>query len=129
MAIIHPYLGKKKKRKPTAEERELATSWEKLKLSHAKPLELGSQVKGKIPGTLVSKSKVRYQEPEPYKRKNENVPSLPMKGMATKPIADPAAAEKHAMKAHAGVAYNKGGLVFLSDADLAEQRTGVHKRR
>jgi len=128
MAIIKQYLGKKKKRKPTAAERELAESWEKLKLQHAKPLERGSEARGKLAGTSQHK-KQKHEPAIPYKRLTPDIPSLPMTGAATKPIADPAAAEKHAMKARAGIQFNKGGIQYLSDLDMAEQRTGVHKRR
>jgi hypothetical protein len=127
MAIIHPYMGKRKKQKPNAEQRALAEAWDRLQARHSNPLELGSKAKGKLPGTKNVKG-VPKAIPV-FKRKNEDIPSLPMNGTATLPISDPAAAEKHAMKARAGVNYNKGGLQFLSDLDMAEQKTGVHKRR
>lgn len=128
MAIIHPYLSRKKKRKPTEAERKLRAEWDRIVASHAKPLELGSKAKGKIPGTSTRNMKC-VPKVIPYHRETPDIPSLPMNGTATVPIIDPAAAEKHAMKRHAGIAFNKGGVMYLSDADLAEQRTGVHKRR
>jgi len=123
MAIIRPYLGRKKKRKPTAEEREQALKWEKLLAKHSKPLERGAQANG-----IKNVKGVPKAVPD-FKRQNPDIPSLPMSGVATKPISDPAAAEKHAMKARAGINYNKGGVQYLSDLDLKEQKSGTHRRR
>ena len=127
MAIIHPYLGRKKKRKPTEAERKLRAEWDRIVASHAKPLESGSKAKGKLPGTKNAKGVPKAQPI--FKRENEVVPSLPMNGTATVPIVDPAAAEKHAMKARAGQVYPKGGLQYMTDSDIQDDKTGLLRRR
>lgn len=123
MAIVSPKFKKRKPRKPTAEERELARNWEQVLAKHAKPLERGAKAKG-----IKNVKGVPKAVPD-FKRQGPDIPSVPMYGSATKPIADPAAAEKHAMKARAGINYNKGGVQYLSDLDLEEQKSGTHRRR
>lgn len=122
MAIIHPYLGRKKKRKPTEKERALRAEWERILNSHCKPLDLGAQAKGlKIKG-VAKPVKV-------YKRENPVIPSLPMNGVATRPIHDPAAGEKEALKGRVGQVYPKGGPQYMTDSDLKDSKDGLLRRR
>lgn len=43
MAIIYTSVGRKKKTKPTASQRQLQAEWEALQALHSKPLEKGMQ--------------------------------------------------------------------------------------
>lgn len=66
MQMIHTSLGKSKKRKPTAKQRELDASWEKLmkKYEPKKPLKAVKPI----------------SEPKPFIRETPKIPSLPFSG-------------------------------------------------
>ena len=73
MAIIHTHIPKRKKRKPTAKQKQLAADWQALlkKYETKKPLKSGK--------TLV--------EPKPYVRQTPYYPSLEtFQGTCTKPV-------------------------------------------
>lgn len=115
---------KRKKQKPTAAQRDLAAAEAKMWAAHSKPLGASRTVT------------VETYEPKtpvvsgPYIRPN-SVPkpvAAPV-GNATKTVRDPLAAAKAGLAGRVGQAYNKGGLSYLTDDELAEQRTGAHKRR
>lgn len=62
MFVIHSSLGKSKKRKPNAKQRELQAEWEKLlKKYETKP---------------ISKKVKPISQPKPYVRETPNIPSL-----------------------------------------------------
>jgi hypothetical protein len=63
MIIIHSSLGKSKKRKPNAKQRELAAEWDKLmkKYEPKKPLKQASS---------------SYSAPKPFVRETKHYPSL-----------------------------------------------------
>jgi uncharacterized protein (DUF2147 family) len=74
MAIIHTHIPKRKKRKPTAKQRQLAADWEALlkKYEPKKPLVVRSEP---------------YKTPKVYVRETEKPPSLnTFGGSCTKPI-------------------------------------------
>ena len=130
MAIIRQHFKKKKAGKPTAKQRELAAQWEATLAAHGRPLEKGKKVAGSLPGAKAKADPIALPtQAKPHKRTNEVVPSLPMSGTATKPVTDEAAQAKKEMRGRVGIAFNKGGLQYLTDSDLAEQKTGGHKRR
>jgi len=134
MAIIHPHHKKRRPRKPTEAERKLRAEWERIVASHAKPLEGGVKAKGKLPSVTGAKVLTKPSlTVKPVRVRPDDaalVPSLPMGiGAGTKPAVDPIGAEKHALKARLGQIYNKGAPQYLTDADLAEQKTGNHRRR
>jgi len=108
---------------PVTRRQQLEADWKKLMMKHAAPLERGAQAKGVILDVTAP------PPPAPYRRTNEHVPSLPMFGNATSPVVDPLQGAKHTLKSRVGVAFNKGGLQYLTDGDLAEQKTGAHRRR
>lgn len=66
MQMIHTSLGKSKKRKPTAKQRELDASWEKLmkKYEPKKPLKVVKPINA----------------PKPFIRETPKIPSLPFSG-------------------------------------------------
>lgn len=66
MQMIHTGLGKSKKRKPNAKQRELAAEWEKLlKKYESKP---------------VSRNVKPVVQPKPYIRETPKIASLPFSG-------------------------------------------------
>ena len=76
MALIHTHIPKRKKRKPTAKQRELAAEWEALLKRHEtkKPL-------------VSSKVKNTYSPPKPFVRETPKYPSLNSGlGSCTKPV-------------------------------------------
>lgn len=78
MQMIHTSLGRSKKRKPNAKQRELKESWEKLLASHASA---GFSNKYGKP-----KKTVELKQPKPFIRETEKYPSLPFSGApCTKP--------------------------------------------
>ena len=66
MQMIHTSLGKSKKRKPTAKQRELDASWEKLmkKYEPKKTLKVAQPISA----------------PKPFIRETPKIPSLPFSG-------------------------------------------------
>ena len=79
MQMIHTSLGKSKKRKPTAKQRELDASWEKLLKKYAtktivKPKQSLSDV---------------YSLGRPACRETPKIPSLPFTGAPCPKIANP----------------------------------------
>lgn len=66
MQMLHTSLGKAKKRKPTAKQRELDTSWEKLmkKYEPKKPLKAVKPISA----------------PKPFIRETQKIASLPFTG-------------------------------------------------
>lgn len=53
-----------------------------------------------------------------------------MSGAATKAVpTEDMQAAIHKVSSRVGMSYNKGGLQYLTDDELREQRTGAHKRR
>lgn len=132
MAIIYQHPLKRKKRKPSAEEQKLRKEWERLLQTHSKPLEGGKKVRGSLPKAkpVGRQTQVLLQTPMAHPRgPDPKLPSLPMGLGGTKMAIDPLAGEKHALKTRVGQVFNKGGPQYLSDDDIAEQRTGSHKRR
>ena len=124
MTIIKAPRGRRKKQKPNAKQRELADSWAQLLAKHDRPLERGAKAKGI---TVVAAS-VEPDDDLAATKAKLVVGSRSM-GVAVKPVVDPLRAEKKALAARTGQAYNKGGIQYLSDDELKEQRTGAHKRR
>lgn len=119
----------KAKQLNTAAKRALAAEWEALLAAHSKPLERGAKAKGVESKPL---TKVRLS-PQGSVRDTSTVlkiSSVPMKGAATLPsLSEDLRAARQNLAARVGMSYNKGGLQYLSDDELKEQRTGVHKRR
>ena len=73
MAIIHTHIPKRKKRKPTAKQRQLASDWEALLK--------------KYETKKVSKNVKPLAQSKPYVRETPNYPSLEtFQGTCTKPI-------------------------------------------
>lgn len=119
--------GRSKRRKPTASERSLEEEWEKLLARHSKPLERGAKAKG---------VRAKYQPVSatvivcgPRKQPKIELPSLPMKGPATKPAVDPLAEAKRVLSSRVDLGYHKGGLQYLTDEDLKEREAGGNRRR
>ena len=110
----------------TAAQRELQAEWEALQKRHSAPLEKGAKAKGiqVVQGVAIN------PRPSRFIRSTERANSLPMFGNATKalPSADMIEA-KEKLKSRIGISYNKGGLMYLTDAELEEQKTGAHRRR
>lgn len=117
----------RKKRKPTAAQRELAAAEARMLEAHSKPLTSGRKYGG---STVVEDKMSSPVVAGPYIRP-ASVPKPPPApvGVATKVVCDPLAAAKAGLASRVGQAYNKGGLSYLTDDELAEQRTGAHKRR
>ena len=116
--------GRRKQSKPTAEQRRLAAQWEAIKASHASPLERGAKSWGlKKPKQVKEVEQIDLLVDLPVQK--------PMKdpGVATKPVIDPLAEIKARLKSRVGQAFNKGGLQYLTDDELEEQRSGSHRRR
>ncbi len=111
------------RRNPKREQAELKKSWDKLVAAHAKPLEKG--------GTPVRpKERPPEQHSMLHRRETTRYPSLDTGGTATKPLPDASLQQAiREQSAFVGMAYNKGGLQYLTPAERAEQRTGSHKRR
>jgi len=79
MQMIHTSLGKSKKRKPTAKQRELDASWEKLLKKYATK-------------TVVPKKQQLsdvYSLGKPACRETPKIPSLPFTGAPCPKIANP----------------------------------------
>jgi hypothetical protein len=132
MKIIYERKKKQKRHKPKAIDRQLAADWIGLLAKHGAPLEKGAKSCGSLPGigTLSPDGRpLNLTCIAPYKRFNKEIPSLPMQGVATKPSVDILRDAKRQLAPRTGLGYNKGGLQYLTDDELAEQRTGVHKRR
>lgn len=121
---MRPYGGREYKHTNNdAKNRELKESWEKLLIESAKPLEQGAKAKGVVVDGIVQVKKPVVTVLQ------KRIPSLPMGAGGTKPVVDPLGEAKDKLKSHIGMVYNKGGLQYLSDEDIAEQRSGTHKRR
>ncbi len=74
MAIIHTHIPKRKKRKPTAKQKQLAADWEAL-------------LKKYEPKRSVSKNAKPITQPKPYVRETPKYPSLNSPGgSCTKPV-------------------------------------------
>lgn len=73
MQIIHTSTTRKKKRKPTAAERQLAAEWEKIQNQQARPLEKGLQ--GKPAKTLLPASLMMRLENPPGRERTPKLPS------------------------------------------------------
>ena len=130
MAIIRQQFKKAKKRKPTEAERKLRDEWDRILQSHSKPLDQGLKARGKLPGTgAKTLVKPQYTSKLPEKSPDQKLPSLPMGYGGTKPAIDPLAEAKQSVKARTGQVYNKGGVQYLTDEDLKEQKSGSHRRR
>ena len=63
MALIHTHIPKRKPRKPTAKQRELATEWDKL-------------LKKYEPKKVVSTKVKPFTPPKPFVRETPKIPSL-----------------------------------------------------
>lgn len=111
----------KRKPKPTAKQRELAAEWEKLCRKHARPLELGAQAKGITLKAKPQKQVVVHARPQ--------APAKFVKDTGTRSVVDPLAVIKAALAPRIGQSYSKGGLQYLTDDEMNEQRTGAHRRR
>lgn len=129
--ILYEKRKKRKARKPNATERQLQADWERMMKQHAQPL-----VKGAIANGVKVKPKISKKEftvltvAERAAPKSKDLPiPLSQRQTGTVPVVDVLADAKHALKARVGISFNKGGLQYLSDDELAEQRTGSHKRR
>lgn len=107
-------------------ETKLALDWEKILKKHARPLERGAKAKGvkKIKGPIIS-------EPVLFRRETPKYKSLKSGNVAvTKPITDPSMLEAvHQLRHRVGVAFNKGGLQYLTDSDLQDSKAGLLRRR
>lgn len=108
----------------TTKERELDASWEDILKRHSKPLERGAKAKGIKVVTKPNRNLQRSSDNQSQLLKAKYVI-----GSGTKPAVDPLAEVKRQMAHRVGQAYNKGGLVYLSDKDMDEQKTGSHRRR
>ena len=107
MQMIHTSLGKSKKRKPTAKQRELQAEWEKL-LKKYEP---------KKPVKSVAKQELRdtYSLGRPAGRETPKIPSLPFTGMpATKK--DPIKYTGTAMKG-IGTIHKSNSVPIFSDEE------------
>lgn len=119
-----------KPKKLTKAQQALADQWERVKAQHAKPLEQGAKGRGRLPGPGTKLVAAKAQaKPRPRLDAGPLVPSLPMAGVATVPTCDLLAPEKQALKSRLGQSYNKGTVQYLTDDELAEQRSGSHRRR
>jgi hypothetical protein len=135
MSIIRQNFKKVKAKKPNAKQRELDADWQRMIASHSKPLERGASVRGNLPDVKVKKRK-KYKEPvtdfDPTPAPVVRVlppPSNPW-ASASKPQDDATLrAAKDGLKHRIGQSFNKGGLQYLTDDELAEQVAGAHKRR
>ena len=136
MGIIYGPTKRTKVGNPNAKQRQLDADWQAMLEKHAKPLERGAVSNGFVVKAKTNKQK-RLEAREAAAaivakstlRDSIRYPSLPMKGNATKPVVDPLAEAKRGLATRIGQAYNKGGLQYLSDDEMAEQKTGVHRRR
>lgn len=115
---------KSKPRKPNARERELAAEWDKMMAAHSKPLGKG---RGVQPSKITVGSPV-VTAAAPRVASVKISASTPL-GVAVVPVVDPLHVAKRDLRGRVGQAYNKGGLQYLTDDELAEQKTGSHKRR
>ena len=107
MQMIHTGLGKSKKRKPNAKQRELAAEWEKL-LKKYEP---------KKPVKSIAKQELRdtYSLGRPAGRETPKIPSLPFTGMpATKK--DPIKYTGTAMKG-IGTMHKSNSVPIFSDEE------------
>lgn len=111
----------KRKPKPTAKQRELAAEWEKMCKKHARPLELGAQAKGIMLKPKPQKQVVVHTRPQ--------ATSKFIKDTGTRSVIDPLAVIKAALAPRIGQSYSKGGLQYLTDDEIQEQRKGSHLRR
>ncbi len=107
-----------------AQQRQLDAEWQKLLKSHSKPLERGHKAKGG--GSILV---LPTESQSPFTRPTERPKSLGTFGAATVPVIDPLKSAKDNLKSRTGQLYNKGGIQYLTDADMLEQKTGSHKRR
>lgn len=123
---------KRAKPKNIAASRQLQDDWDKLLASHSKPLEKGAKAKGSAKKVKPSKElKLQFSTPRIVDNSNVKIRSVAMTGAATKVAGmSPDMQEAHRRVAsRVGISYNKGGLQYLSDDEMKEQRTGSHKRR
>lgn len=126
MAIIHSPTRRTKPKKMDAKQRQLQADWEKLMSKHSKPLDRGAKANGlKVkPAPQTAVEAVQF---EPSVRTANK--GFKMMGAATVPVRDELADAKKALSSRIGQSYNKGGLQYLTDDEIEEQRTGAHKRR
>lgn len=113
----------------TAASRALDAEWERLLATHAKPLERGAKAKGVTtkfsPAVVLSPAGGVRDTSTSF-----SIQSVPMTGAATLPrVNEDMQQARTSLAARVGLSYNKGGLQYLSDDELKEQRTGSHKRR
>lgn len=127
MGIIYQTVRRTRK-KPDAKQRQLADDWEALKAKHSAPLERGHVNRGTTVPKLTNKQK-RELRRQQQALVVEPLPHSTSFGSATLPVVDPLAGAKRELSARVGQSFSKGGLQYLTDDELAEQRTGVHKRR
>lgn len=129
MTIIYT---KNKRTKPanTKANRELAAAWEKICASHQAPLVKGAKANGiKVKVTSKKRPPVVVQEVEtPIPTKTLPVP-LSAKATGVLPVRDELAEAKAVLKARVGQVFNKGGLQYLTDSDLADGKAGLLRRR
>jgi hypothetical protein len=126
-------MRKRKDKNPNnAATRKLAQEWAAMVEAHSLPLERGAKAKGVDTTALTVKAKPLLSRVTARTVENlgYQIQSVRMNGAATKstPTPELAAAMKH-VAGRTGAAYNKGGLQYLTDDELAEHRTGAHKRR
>lgn len=108
---------------------QLARDWEAMMAKHAKPLERGAIAKGvtSVPSAEVKLPVVT----EPLIRETPVKPSRSMflHANATTPHPNNDPRLLLDATAHIGQLYNKGGLQVLTPGDVAEQKSGSHRRR
>lgn len=129
--LIFEKRKRQKAKKPNAAQRALAAEWERIKAEHTTPLSKGAAANGikvknkQVPVLFQPRFMLEEQAPP-----SKSLPEpLHDKKTGVKPLVDDLAAAKKALKGRVGPAFNKGGLQFLTDDELVEQRTGVHRRR
>jgi hypothetical protein len=110
--IIHTHTPKSKKRKLTAKQRDLQSSWEQLLKKH--------------PVKIIAKSKTStYNPPKSFVRETPNYPSLDTGlGSATKPVNDQKVYTGTAMKGIGTMHKSNAVPIFSDDAavDIARMR-------
>lgn len=117
----------KRKKQVTGKKLQLQSDWEKLIAKHSKPLERGAKAHGIV--VTGSGSVVAATVPRPSSI--NSIPSLRTSEFCTTiPIESSELIQvKRNLSSRTGQAWNKGGVQYLTDLDIEEQKTGSHRRR
>lgn len=122
-----------KSKKLTKKQQELQSDWEKVQASHkAVPKFAGKY--GSSDMQVKRKFNIQTLAPAGGARQISNSGlnvrvNTPMGSGGTIPYDASLEAAKAGLAGRTGALYNKGGMAFISDADLAEMTTGSHRRR